>query len=91
MLISFQVGLALLALCSWAPGEQKVNRGPEWPDCGLVGEERGECLGQRNLWKRERRNRGHHCSPNLAEDLKNLEEGKTVAVCVCVFSWKVYK
>ena len=32
--------LALLASCSPEPGEQKVNRGPEWPG------------GERGLWKK---------------------------------------
>lgn len=73
--------LALLASCSLDPGEQKVNKGPEWLDCGLAREERGKSLSQRNLWKK-----GVvviTAAQPLPEDLRRWGKGEVVASCVC--------
>lgn len=78
--------LALLASCSLDPGEQKVNEGPEWPDCGLAREERGESLSQRKPWKK-----GVvviTAAQPLPEDLRSTGEGRGcgfVRVCECIF------
>lgn len=66
--------LALLVSCSLDPGEQKVNKGPEWPDCALAREERGESLSQRNRWKK-----GVvviTAAQPLPEDLRSMGEGR---------------